>query len=711
MNQALTDEKQRLLTAIDAVLQTAGPRQLRAVAYLRVSTEEQLKGYGIAYTGKRVVKHIAKKEWALVDVFADEGYSGSLDHTQRPDLGQLMKLARQTPRPFDLVTVYEERAIGRADRAFWPWVWELQDLGVFVAVTKGDYDNTSDEGRSRMRKAADRAEDERITIRDRTQGGIQEKAEDGGHFGGRPPFGWRIVNKGVKGESHLTLDTDGDVDSEKLSHAALRMGWQFIVKEHNSRNNAARRLDALGYDSPTGEGWCGETLYRILTSPPVQKGVRIFRNPATAGRERGTKLDADGNPLYGSTIEVKIPRAFTEDEVRLLNAALKRQARGHRADDATHPLSTRLFGQCTAHFTGNTRDSGTDRVYRCSGKHEPKAKVRKSDCSQIDAGAIEKRIWTEVCALLSSPERLATMADDWASMAAASGTNHADRIAELEDQLAGQDAAIQATVLAAAHKSGGVAKAISQAIEQLEKEREHTEQLLTDVKAWQQESEASAQRARDLQTLAEIAQERLRDMTAAEQAEVLDLLDIRVTLLGNVPSRKSKDDQVAQWFRANGGIVPTLTDETWAKAEPVFTGPSAGRPTRPPRLMLEALLHKAVSRCSWREIGEQYGPWPTVASTWRRWSERGVWAEGMELLAGTPGTPGTPIPPEEIALPPIRVEGRLDPRLLVSTQEPSAEGLPLGSPIRGLFRVLWVTSDPQCERTWEKRSPEEVRIV
>ncbi|MFD5114283.1 hypothetical protein ACFWNG_18545 [Streptomyces sp. NPDC058391] len=95
--------------------------------------------------------------------------------------------------------------------------------------------------------------------------------------------------------------------------------------------------------------------------------------------------------------------------------------------------------------------------------------MQKSDCSQIDASTIEMRVWTEVCALLSSPERLAAMAEDWAGMAATSRVNHADRIAELEEQLAGQDAAIQATVLAAARKSGGVAKAINQAIEQLEK--------------------------------------------------------------------------------------------------------------------------------------------------------------------------------------------------------------------------------------------------
>lgn len=72
-------KREALFRALDAMAQVADPGQLRAVAYLRVSTEDQRKGYGIAYTGKRVVKHIAHKGWALVDIFADEGFSGSLD--------------------------------------------------------------------------------------------------------------------------------------------------------------------------------------------------------------------------------------------------------------------------------------------------------------------------------------------------------------------------------------------------------------------------------------------------------------------------------------------------------------------------------------------------------------------------------------------------------------------------------------------------------
>ncbi|WP_413254162.1 hypothetical protein [Streptomyces decoyicus] len=44
-----------------------------------------------------------------------------------------------------------------------------------------------------MRKDADYAEEERELIRERTQGGVQEKAEEGGCPGGVAPYGWRIA--------------------------------------------------------------------------------------------------------------------------------------------------------------------------------------------------------------------------------------------------------------------------------------------------------------------------------------------------------------------------------------------------------------------------------------------------------------------------------------------------------------------------------------
>jgi DNA invertase Pin-like site-specific DNA recombinase len=78
-----------------------------------------------------------------------------------------MALARQIPRPFDVVVVAETRAIGRRDRVFWRWVWELQDLGISVAVVDKDIDNTTEDGEAAMREEANYAFKEYVRIRNR----------------------------------------------------------------------------------------------------------------------------------------------------------------------------------------------------------------------------------------------------------------------------------------------------------------------------------------------------------------------------------------------------------------------------------------------------------------------------------------------------------------------------------------------------------------
>ncbi|MFH9044363.1 hypothetical protein ACH4FA_34230 [Streptomyces sp. NPDC017966] len=187
--------------------QVAEPGQLRAAAYLRVSTEDQRKGYGIAYTGRRVVMHIADKGWA-----------------------------------------------------FWPWVWELQDLGVFTAVVVGGHGNTTEEGESRMRKAADRAEDELIVIRNRTQGGIQEKAECMGHegacLGGSVPYGYRVRGKGVKGESRLEPDECDCGDECTGLHEAdgLHLAVSRFVTTR-SYDTTGGDLNSAGYRRKNGALW------------------------------------------------------------------------------------------------------------------------------------------------------------------------------------------------------------------------------------------------------------------------------------------------------------------------------------------------------------------------------------------------------------------------------------------------------------------------
>jgi DNA invertase Pin-like site-specific DNA recombinase len=655
-----------LTSAIDVADRAARPGRLRAVAYLRVSTEEQAKGYGIAYTEKKVLRYFEKKRYDHVGTFADEGLSGSLEAHQRPKLKELMELARQQPRPFDLVGVNEGRAIGRTGRAFWRWVWELEDLGVYVAVAKKDYDNSTASGRSQMRKDADYAEEERELIRDRTQGGIQEKAEEGKHPGGIAPYGWRIEDKGVKGESHLVLDVcpSGEHCTERHEMDLLERAWQLIVMDHKNRRQAAMVVNAEGFRRRNGGLWSERSLGRVLTSRAVQKGELIWRNPETAGRKHGTKVGVDGQPLNGQTVVIELPRAFGEAEVARLNKAMERNSRGRRADRSTnvHPLSKRLYGSCGKYYTGLDRCDRPGRMYRCTGKIEAYPGAKVCDCSQVDADAVEERVWAEVCSLLQDPDRLTTMAMDWLEMANGQKGNHDDRIADLDKKIEAQDKAIAAMMVVAA-QSGQSPEAIAMATKTLQEEREKLVKLRDEALAWKQESELAQQRAHDLQALAEMARERMRDMTPEEKAEVCDLLDLKVVLAGPVPKKVRADDTLTAWFRSRGRGVPVLDDTTWGRVRHIFEGADKRqRQDRiPHRKVLEAVLLKARTGKTWKELPEEYGKTTGLTTRYQRWLAAGLFEQAMDELAECESTPL----PDLYPLPPLLVEGRIDPRLLV----------------------------------------------
>lgn len=297
-------------------------KALRAVDYLRVSTEEQAKGYGIAYSAKKTAKYIGGKGWEHVGTFVDEGVSGALESHERPALRRLMQEARKVPRPFDIVVASDGRAIGRTGRAFWKWVWELQELDIFVAVVKRDYDNSTPEGESKMRKDADYAEDERDIIRERTQGGLQEKAEDGGYIGGKVPYGYRVVDRGCTGASRLVLDEcreGGDCEA-KHEADALRRGRTLFVAMRDW-GQAAVVLNTEGYAKRDGRMWGGQSLRQQVLSPIVLEARQVFRGSG------GVKRDRDGRPVNGDPVVIPLPPVFTPAEVEELRAASKHPVR------------------------------------------------------------------------------------------------------------------------------------------------------------------------------------------------------------------------------------------------------------------------------------------------------------------------------------------------------------------------------------------------
>ncbi|MEU5425234.1 recombinase family protein [Streptomyces olivoreticuli] len=670
-----------LSAAITAIDRVEG-RPLRAVDYLRVSTEEQTKGYGISAGAKKTAAYIAKKGWTYVDTFKDEGVSGSLEADERDDLKRLMQLARQEPRPFDVVVVPETRVIGRTDRAFWRWVWELQEIGIFVAIANKNIDNTTPEGEEAVREEANYAFKEYTRIRVRTQSGLQEKAEEGGYTGGVVPYGYRIENKGKKGESRLVLDTCDCVGQcgSKHEYDFLHSAWHLLVVKHKNGRQAAIELNAEGYRNRDGGLWTGQNVLSKFKSLAIQESKIIFRNPDHAGRKSGTKLGMDGKPLHGGTVIITLAPVFTQEELRRLNQALARNSRRRTSSDELpgHPLSKRIFGACGAYYTGLNRTDRSGRMYRCSGKMEEFPGAPRCSCSQIDADAVEQRVWGEVRKLLADPDRLTTMSQDWIDVRGSQKVDHEKRIADLKDQIEAQDEAIAAAVVVAA-KNKQSSEAIGRAIAKLQKERTDLESLLKEAIAWRDEAEYAQQRAHDLQALAEMAREGLPQMTAAEQAEVMDLIDIKVTLTGEVPKKVRKDDTLTAWFRSNKRGVPVLDDAGWLLVEGIFKSAEVRKlpGSLSHRTVLEAILHKARAGITWSQLPDEYGKTTSITTRYQRWVASGVWEEAMAALSEVEATP---LPAAPYPLPPLLVEGQVDPRLLFGVLGESQE-------MRGSARV------------------------
>ncbi|GAA2131006.1 recombinase family protein [Kitasatospora kazusensis] len=653
---------------------------LRAVDYLRVSTEEQKRGYGIASQGKKTKNHIARKGWDHQGTYKDEGVSGSLEAADRPDLKRLMEDAASVSRTFDVVVVNEGRAIGRTGRAFWRWVWALEDMGIFVAIVDGGIDNTTPDGRREMRRQADYAETEYETIRTRTQGGIQEKAEEGGLTGGKPRYGYRIENQGQKGQSRIAVDRCDHGAGCRIVHEynVLHRAWELVAVDKLNIRRAALTLNAEGLLTRSGKPWSNRNLWSRLTEAADEPQV-VFRHPGRA------KLGADGTPLYGNTVVINLAPLFTPEERGRLRAAMadNRRGRKSRGPNAHYPLSGHVVGLCKSRYSGLKRKERDGRVYRCAGKVEKHAGAALCACPTINADELEKLVWEETCKLLGDPKRLKLMSEDWLRLADGNRVNYDERIADLGRQIEEQESALAITMVVAAKQaarrglSGEAAEeAVQRVLKPLADEVGGLVELRDEAMAWKAETELAEKRASDLQELARAARTRLQDMPSDDQAEVLDLLNIQVTVTGMPPMGRRVDCSLARWFSDRERGVPVLSDAAWRKVEPVLMASEKRQRSNrlPHRTVLDALLFKARTGVPWAGLPEEFGNPTGLQTRYHRWVTTGVWAEAMELLGAEESTP---LAETVYPLPPMEIEGVVDPRLFVGVDGAPEETVPV----------------------------------
>jgi transposase len=77
-----------------------------------------------------------------------------------------------------------------------------------------------------------------------------------------------------------------------------------------------------------------------------------------------------------------------------------------------------------------------------------------------------------------------------------------------------------------------------------------------------------------------------------------------------------------------------LTEERWQRVGALLPPqrPPTGRPNHDHRTMLAGMLWVMQTGAAWRDLPEQFGPWQTVHSRYRRWRKTGIWQRILDAL-------------------------------------------------------------------------------
>ena len=365
---------------------------LRFAFYGRTSTAEFQDPVSSRAWQREMAESVVAGHGVITCEFFDVGCSRRVSWARRPQAAVLLAQAQTDDRPFDAVVVGEfERAftagqfqqVARALRRHGVMVWLPEAVGPV------DLDDTA--GRILMSVLAAQSQREVLRSRHRTLAAMTaQTVEQGRYLGGRPPYGYRLVDAGPHpnrthaqwGRRLRRLDPD--------PVTAPHMRWMFAQRlTGRSVAGIARELNERGVPRPSdadpgrnphrhGGAWSLRTVEAILGNPRYT-GRQVWNRQrvdyADGAAERGRNPSSSWTVSKGlahtalvsesdfvAAQEVRAARATKDGTTReyVLAGLLRCGVCGRRMD--AHWVHGRAGYRCRhGHSSARSRPPGTPR--------------------------------------------------------------------------------------------------------------------------------------------------------------------------------------------------------------------------------------------------------------------------------------------------------------------------------------------------------------
>lgn len=236
-----------------AVLVRWGGNAVRVIGYIRVSTENQVDGFGLDVQEKAIRTWARDGGHRLAHIYREEGISGAKELDDRPALAEAMEALKA--KQADGIVFPKLDRLSRElvlQETLIAAIWKM-GAQVFSAVpSEADYlvDDPADPGRKLIRQVFGAvAEYERSIIALRLRSGRAQKAAKGGYAYGAPGFGQRAEGKQL-------------VDDDREQAALARMVQ--LRGEGLSLRQVAVALDEEGFPPKRAERWHSQQVARCL---------------------------------------------------------------------------------------------------------------------------------------------------------------------------------------------------------------------------------------------------------------------------------------------------------------------------------------------------------------------------------------------------------------------------------------------------------------
>lgn len=463
---------------------------MRAVTLRRVSSHKQVDNTSPEDQFRLGKAFIADQGWTHVGDYYDPAISGADE--SRPELNRLMADARADR--IDKVVVLDLDRLARDLRVQLNILHELSTYDVQVVAVRTP---TLSELERDIRGVI--AAEERRKIRQRTILSRRAAAERGWWIGGSPPFGLRIVPLAADSK-HCTLAIN-EAEAQVIRQAA-----DLVIDQGLGTFQTTDRLNALGARPRKAARWSHQNLRQVLRSPYL-RGEWELR-------------------LGGHAVRYDLPAILPDQRWAALQRALDlAPGVGNREAKRIHPLSGRIIGRCGETFHGIAA-SARSPVYRCKGRR-PELGQDQCDCRYINAERIEQFVWDWVYGLVTTPGRLADLAERMTSNPIRDGGDQAHtldaRVARLERALEG--------ALADGLMEGLDPKALRGATAKLQAELDAARRSQRDLRQWEETSDLRRLQVEKLPDLAKMVKRSLANPSLETMRSVFQDLDIWVEVL------------------------------------------------------------------------------------------------------------------------------------------------------------------------------------